>query len=164
MCDPMTIGVVASVAGGVVQGIGSLAAGREAAAGYEDRAAFMDRQAGMELQAGAYEKARVRANNDRQIADVTNDFMADGIAIEGSAAQVTQDMAREASLDEQAIIYGAKVQSGNLRFEAKLNRHNAKSARTGAAFQAIGSVIGGVTGAASSLGNRTMLQNPYAAA
>lgn len=168
MCDPVTIGVIGaglSVVGGLVGAAGSLESGKQQAAGYEDQAAFADRQSVLERQAGAYERSRLQSRNDRALGSMKQQYVSAGIdASSGSAREVIEDSAREAALDEEAILYGATIRADNQRFTARLARRNAQAARTGATFNAISSVIGGVTGATSFMSNRTTLTNPYATA
>src|SRR5690606_8544899 len=98
------------------------------------------RQAGMELQRGAYEAGRQEDINDRRLADMRSSYLNSGIALSGSALEVIQDSATEASLDEQAIRYGAKVRSDNLMFESQMSKMNARN-----------SMIGGILGGAGAL-------------
>lgn len=163
MCDPLSIlGAGLSVVGGVVGAAGSLQQGRDAAEGYEDQARFADRQSVLERQAGAYERDRIRTRNDRALGAMRHQYVSSGIdPTSGSAREVIEDSAREAALDEEAILFGAQVRADNQRFTARLARRNAQSARTGAKFNAVSSVIGGVSGAANFMSNRTTLTNPY---
>lgn len=157
MCDPVSL----TVAGAVIGAGGSLYSGFQQAGAYRDQARFAERAAVMEGQAGRYEMERVKSRNDRALAGMRQQFISGGIALEGSAKEVIADSAAEASLDEQAILYGAKVRSDNKRFEAKLARSNARSAIIGGFINAAGSIIGGATDVATYNANRTMMLNPY---
>jgi hypothetical protein len=84
-----------------------------------------------------------------------------GISLEGSPGDVIADSATQASLDEQAIKYGARVQAGNLRFEARQARSNSGSAMFGAVLGAAGSVLGGMNDYNDFQQRRTMITNPY---
>lgn len=157
MCDPATL----AIAGGFIAGAGQLYSGFSASQSYNDQATLADRQAVMEGQAGAYEMRRVKARNDRVIADNKQQYISSGIALEGSAAEVIADNAREASLDEQAVLYGAQVRSENKRFEARLARKNATSAIISGVIGAASSVAGGFSQSNSFKGDRTRIVGPY---
>lgn len=158
MCDPVSL----AIAGGVTAGAGSLYSGFTASQSYNDQARIADRQAVMEGQAGRYEQQRVKARNDRILGDQRQQFISSGIALEGSAQEVIADSAREAALDEEAVLYGAKVRSENRRFEARLARNNATSAMVGGVLNAASNVVGGLSSASTLATERTMLTNPYA--
>ncbi|MGB3390081.1 MAG: hypothetical protein WBA88_19095, partial [Pseudaminobacter sp.] len=115
-----------------------------------------------EQQRGAYERARTMDSNTRQLDRMRGQFLSSGIALEGSAQDVIDDSASEASLDEQAIRYGAQVRSDNLMFESKMARMNAGSAMIGGALGALSSVVGGLSQQADQNSQRTMIRNPYA--
>lgn len=160
MCDPASL----AIAGGVVAGAGSLYSGFTAAQSYGDQARMADRQATMENQAGYYEMSRTRDRNNRVIADAKQQYVSAGIdPSSGSAREVIADSAREASLDEQAVLYGAQVRAENRRFEARLARSNATSALIGGVINAGSSLVGGFSQASTFNAQRTMLTNPYAA-
>lgn len=158
MCDPVSL----AIAGGVVTGAGSLYSGFTASQSYQDQAKVADRQAVMEGQAGRYEQQRVKARNDRVLGDQRQQFISSGIALEGSAQEVIADSAREAALDEEAVLYGAQVRAENKRFESRLARSNAQSALIGGVIGAASGVMGGLSSASQFKFDRTTLTNPYA--
>jgi hypothetical protein len=153
MCLPIIAGIVSAVGTGI-SAVQQYQAGRA-------QAAALDRQALMEGQRGAYEAQRQRGINDRRIASMQGQYLSSGIALTGSPMDVLDDSATEASLDEQAIRYGAKVRSDNLRFEGSMARMNANQALVGGAFGAAGDVFGGIMSQRSYNQNRTMIRNPY---
>lgn len=144
-----------------ISAIGTLASGAAQSASYKAQAKFQERQATMEQQRGAYEGARLADRNERQLAQMRGQYLSSGIALTGSPLDVMQDSATEASLDEQAVRYGAQVRSDNLKFESSMSRMNAKSAMTGAVIGALGSVVGGLSQQADQKSQRTMISNPY---
>ena len=145
MCNP----VVLAIAGGVVNAAGSIFGGFQQGAAYDEQAAFADRQAMLEGQAGAYERERLRTRNTRELAGMRQQYSSAGIdPNSGSARVVVEDSAREAGLDEEAVLFGAKLRADSQRFEARLARSNAQSARVGGVLNAFGDLIGGVTTAA----------------
>jgi hypothetical protein len=124
--------------------------------------AAADRQAIMEGQRGAYEEQRTREQNDRKLAGMRGSYLSSGIALEGSPAAVIADSATQASLDEQAIKYGARVKAGNLQFEARQARSNAGSAMIGSFIGAAGSALGGFSDYQDFQSRKTFITNPYA--
>src|SRR5687767_4811010 len=126
MCDPVS---ALMVAGGAVGAAGSMFGGMQQGAAYDDQAAFAERQAGLEGQAGAYERERLKSHNNRLLAGMRQQYSSSGIdPTSGSAREVLEDSAREAALDEEAVLFGAKLRADNSRFEARLARSNANYA------------------------------------
>ncbi|UXN73373.1 hypothetical protein N8D56_21235 [Devosia sp. A8/3-2] len=128
---------------------------------YNTQAAFADRQAGMELERGNYEATRAREQNDRKLAGMRGAYLSSGVALEGSPTEVIADSATRASLDEQAIRYGARVQAGNMQFEARQARANAGSAVIGSVIGALGTGLSGYSQYQNQQQKMTMLRNPY---
>jgi hypothetical protein len=154
MCDPITIGTAITAGATLYSGV------RQAQA-YNTEAQFADRQAVMEGRRGAYEAARTRDANDRKLAAIRSGYMSSGFAIEGSPAAVIEDSATQASLDEQAIKFGARVKTDNLRFQAGQARSNAGTAMFGAVLGAAGNVAGGFARQQDFQSRRTFITNPY---
>jgi hypothetical protein len=156
MCDAVSLAVI----GGVVGAAGSLYGGMQQGAAYDDQAAFAARQAMLEGQAGAYEAERLRAQGTRALAGKRQQYVSSGIdPSSGSAREVIEDSAREAALDEQAVLFGAKLRADNRRFEARLARSNAQSARVGGLFDAFGNLMKAGTNAFDPPGRRTDLSD-----
>lgn len=151
------------IIGAAIGAVGSLASASAHSQSYKAQAQFQQRQAVMEQQKGFYEGSRVKDNNDRQLASMRGQYLSSGIALEGSAAEVLQDSASEASLDEQAIRYGTQVRADNLNWSAKLSRMNASNAMTGGVLGALGTMVGGLSQQMDQNSQRTMITNPYAA-
>jgi hypothetical protein len=160
MCDPVS---ALMVAGGAIGAFGSIYGGMQQGAAYDDQARFAERQAVLEGQAGAYEADRLRTRNTRALAGMQQQYVSSGIdASSGSAREVIEDSAREAALDEEAVLFGAKLRADNRRFEARLARSNAQSARIGGFIGGVGNLIGGATSAFDFNSRRTVLQSGYA--
>lgn len=177
------LATLATVAGTAFSAYSAVQQGNAQAQSYETQAKFAERQRQIEDETGRYERARLQDRNDRIIDRSAGQFLSSGIALEGSATDVLEDSAAEASLDEQAILYGSQIQKDNLTFEAGLARANAGSARSAGKINALSAVIGGVgqlanqfaSPAQSSRGfsqrrsrqnrafnsNRTFIRNPY---
>jgi hypothetical protein len=156
MCiDPLTLGAIASAASSVAGGVMGM---QQANA----QSKIANRQADAEAARGSYEHARQKAANDRQLAAMRGNYLSSGIALEGSAADAIESSAVEASLDEQAILYGAQARSDNLRYEAKMAKASGQSAM-------VGGIMGGITPFINLQSQRktqnqqmTMIRNPYA--
>lgn len=151
------------ILGAAIGAVGTLASASAQSQSYKAQAQFQNRQAAMEQQKGAFEGARLKDQNDRQLATMRGQYLSSGIALDGSAAEVLQDSASEASLDEQAVRYGAQVRADNLNWSAKLSRMNASNAMTGGVFGALGTMVSGLSQQANQNSQRTMISNPYAA-
>lgn len=156
MCvDPFTL-----VAAGV-SAAGSVIGGVNQSTAYRTQARFSERQAEMERQQGAYEANRTSRQNDRQLASMRGQYLSSGFALDGSPLSALEDSATEASLDEQAILYGAEVRAGNAKFEAGQARSNASSAMTGAIIGGIAPFVNAASTTSQNRQMRTMIQNPY---
>ena len=129
--------------GGVLSGLGSLAASRAQADAYEAQADLYENQAEMEAERGRYEADRItrqaRMLAGRQVAN----YAASGIKPTGSAAAVIDDTAAEAALDIRAIRYGSEARAQNLMTNAQYQKQNAAAVRQGAIFGFLSPVIGG---------------------
>ena len=148
--------------GAAVSAVGTLASASAQSQSYKAQARFQDRQAQMEREKGNYEGARLRDQNDRQLASMRGQYLSSGIALDGSALDVLEDSATEASLDEQAVRYGAQVRADNLNWSAKLSRMNASNAMTGGVLGALSTAVGGIGQQMDQNSQRTMIRNPYA--
>ncbi len=156
MCIPLL-----PMLGAAVSAVGTIASAQAQASSYKMQAAYADRQAQMSQQKGAYDAAQLARQNTRQLAGMRADYLNSGIALEGSALDVLADSATQASLDEQAIKYGAQVQSDNYRFQASLARSNARSATTGGYLGALATGINAFSSMSQMNQQRTMISNPY---
>lgn len=140
MCVPM-IGLL----GGVISGIGSMAAASAQANAANANAAYMDRQAIIERQKADYEARRAedRAKNLRgkQIAMAG----ASGLEAEGAIGEVLIDTQNQQSLDVQAIRYGGEVNATNFEYKASIERMNASNYQTAGMFNAASGAIGAFT-------------------
>jgi hypothetical protein len=147
--------------GAVIGAVGSIASASAQAASYKAQSQYAARQAVMEQQKGAYESARLNDQTTRQLATMRGQYLSSGIALQGSPGDVIADSAVEASLDEQAVKYGAKVRSDNLTFESQLAKMNAGNAMVGGVFGAMGSLVNGLSNMSQQNQQRTVTRNPY---
>jgi len=160
MCfDPVSLAVI----GGIASAGGQLYSASAQSASYKSQAAYADRQAEMTAQKGNYDANQQARQNDRQLANIRGQYLSSGIALTGSATDVLQDSATQASLDEQSIRYGAQVESDNYRFQGALARSNAKSAMTGGYLGALATGVNSLSNANPTAGSpqRTVISNPF---
>ena len=132
-------------------------------AAYRSQGQWADRQAVIERQQGNYEAARAGDQATRQLASMRGAYTSAGVALEGSPLTILEDSAREASLDQQAIRYGATLRSQASTFEAGQARRNASSARTGAIIGAISPFVDAFSQQRQNNQMRSMIRNPFLA-
>lgn len=159
----MCIDPISLIAAGV-SAAGSFASANAQASAYDTQAKFADRQAGIEKRQGAYEAGRLSDQHDQQLAGIRSSFAHAGFALEGSPVDVLSSSAAQASLDEQAVKYGAQLRSDNATFEGGQARANASSARTSGIIGAITPFVNAFSSARQKSQQRTMINNPYAMA
>lgn len=148
--------------GAGILAVGTFAKAQADAASYEAQSQFASRQSSIEAQKGAYEAKRTSDVNDQALARMRGSYLSSGIALSGSAVDVTTDSATQASLDEQAIKYGAKIRSDNYAFESSMAKMNAGQARLGGTIGALGSFVSGINDQINQNAQRTLIRNPYA--
>jgi hypothetical protein len=153
-----------SLIGAAVSAAGTMYSAASSAASYRAQAKFAERQSMLESQKGAYEAQRLNDASTRQISKQRGAFLSNGIDLSGSALDVIADSATEASLDEQTIKSGAKIESDNQAFTAKMAEMNASNAMFGGALGAISPFINAFSEKKQRNQQRTFVTNPYAQA
>lgn len=133
MCMPAL-----ALAGAAVTAVGSIMGGAAQSAGLKASAKYNERQAIMEQEKGVYEAGLKKDEGQRILSKQRTGFARMGIVgTTGSAADVAADQTYSTNLDVAAIKYGAAVKASNYRYQAKLDRFNAKNAMAGG-------IIGGI--------------------
>lgn len=149
MCVPALAPLLPAMAigGGVLSGIGAWQQQNTNATNYTMQANGLQRDIDAEKQASAYEIAATRSTVQKTLGSARAGYAANGLALSGSAAQVLDDSAIEGELDIAAIRWNSDVKVGNLKYQQKGARANAKAARAagplaffGSTFDAIGSL------------------------
>lgn len=140
MCLPAVVGVL----GAVVSGVGAAMGAKAEAASLDAQADFKDRQAKMEVEAGEVEGRRIKGQVDRVSGAQRAGFAANGIALTGSAEDVLIDSAEEGALDVATVRWNSRLASDNLKYQAKIDRMNAKTARRSAPLAFAAPVLGGL--------------------
>lgn len=145
MCFPILAAV-----GGVVSGIGAAMGASANAASLDAQAQFKERQAKIEKAAGAYKADRVQDQVDRTLGTQRAGFAANGLALDGSAAEVIADSATEGQMDINAIRWNSNLAADNLKYEAKIDRMNAKTERRAAPLAFLAPTLNGLAAYGSS--------------
>jgi hypothetical protein len=108
------------------------------------QANMQERQAEINIQTGEYEARRTEDTVARTEGAQRAGFAANGVALDGSAAEVIDDTAREGALDVAAIRWNSELKADNLKYEAKISRINADNAQRSAGIAFLAPVLGGV--------------------
>lgn len=138
MCLPV-LGVV----GGIMSGVGAAMGAKGEAAGLRGQAAFKDRQADLEQVSGNYKANRTQDQVDRTLGAQRAGFAANGIS-GGSVADVVNDTAEEGALDVAAIRWNSSLAADNLKYQAKMDRMNAKTVSRSVPFAFAAPVLNSV--------------------
>jgi len=140
MCPPVIIGLI----GTAVSAAGSIAAGQAQRAQADAQAEAYRLQADQTARQGMYQADRQKEQVNQQIGQQTAQIAGSGVSFSGSPSDVIGSTASSGQLDHDAILYGAKVNSNNLQYQAKLSEISGKNAATGGYLSAAGSVFGGL--------------------
>lgn len=132
------------VVAGIVSGIGSAMGALQSRAQSKANEALAKRQAQIETQTGAYQVGRLTDQLSTLSGSQRANTAANGLALTGSSADVIEDSALEGALDIQAIRWNSGVRADNLRYQAKIDAMNAKSAAIAAPIGFLAPVISGV--------------------
>ena len=146
MCPP-----ILAIAGTAVSAAGSVMGGMMQQSQANARAAAYDRQAQMSLQQGEYQAQRKQEDIDRLMGQQFASVAASGFTLDGSPSNVIASTASSGALDTGALRWNARIQSDDLRYQARIARINGRNA-----------MVGGIVGAAGGLlGGLGKLGNPY---
>lgn len=144
MCEPVTLGMMAAgaaVVGGGISGIGAWNQHNTNATNYTMQANGLQRDIDAEKEASAYETAATRTAVQKTLGSARAGFAANGLALSGSAAQVLDDTAIEGDLDIAAIRWNSEVKVGNIKYQQKVARANAKSEKAAGPLAFFGNVF-----------------------
>jgi len=156
MCHPAVlaaVSIVGSLAGGVVQAQGIRQQSEAEAKAEERRAELAGRQKQVNQTQASFERKRTLERLDRLMGNNRAAGAERGLSETGSLTDVADDNAFEAAQDIEAIRYRAEGERDNLTFEARSARERARSQRQAGRIGAAGAILGGVTSAATTLGN-----------
>jgi hypothetical protein len=140
MCTPVLLGG-AAVLGGGISGIGAWNQRNTNATNYTMQANGLQRDIDAEKAASAYEIAATRTTVQKALGSARAGYAANGLALSGSAAQVLDESAIEGELDVAAIRWNSDVKVGNLKYEQKVARSNAKAERAAGPLAFFGNVF-----------------------
>ena len=138
------------IIGAVVSGVGAAIGAMAQSASYKGQAEFERRQAKIETQTGGYKAERTQDEIKRTTGAQRAGFAANGVGLDGSAADTIFDTTEEGALDVAAIRWNSKLASDNLNYKAKLSDMNAGIAKASAIPAFLSPVIGGLAQMSSS--------------
>jgi hypothetical protein len=156
MCHPAiltAVSVIGSLAGAATQAKGIQHQAQANARAEESRAEVAERQKEINQTQASFERRRTLERHDRVLGNNRAAGAERGLSETGSLTDLQADNAMEAAQNIEAIRYRAEGERGNLTFEAATARERAGSHRTAGRIGAAGAILGGFTGAATTLGN-----------
>jgi hypothetical protein len=139
-----SIGTAASVVGTGVSTVGSIMAGQAAKSQADAQAAAYKQQAANTLTQGSYEANRQWEGVEQTMGQQVALAGGSGVTMDGSVSDVIGSTASSGALDNSAILYGAKVNANNLKYQARLATISGQNALTGSYFSAAGNLFGGL--------------------
>lgn len=147
------VSVAGSLAGGVVQAMGAQQAAEAEAEAEERRALLAERQKEINQTQASFDTKRSRHEYLRVIGNNLAAGAERGLSQGGSLNDVLDDNAFELAQDLEARRFAAEGEAGNLTMEANDARARARSARKAGGIRAFSAVLGGVSGAVTTLGD-----------
>ncbi|MEJ8474594.1 virion core protein, T7 gp14 family [Roseibium algae] len=154
------ISVVGSLVGGGIQAAGIQSQANAQADAEERRAQLADRAKEVNQTQASFERKRSLQQLSKVIGNNRAAGAERGLSDTGSLVDVMDDNAYEAAQDLEAIRYRAEGERDNLTMEAADARSRASSSRKAGRIGAFGAALGGLTGAATSLGNSLYRRPP----
>lgn len=151
MCLPV-LGAVVGLVGSVVSGVAAAGQMKAQQESLNAQSKLQERQAEINTKTGDYEAERVVDVVKRTTGAQRAGFAANGLGLQGSAADVIADTAQEGALDVAAIKWNSALKADNLKYESKITKMNADSAGRAAGLAFIAPVLGGVAKFAGSFG------------
>lgn len=141
------VGIVASLVGGIVSGIGAMQAAQAQQAQYDAQAQMQERQAEIERRTSLFEQSRADDKAERVFGMQRAGFIANGLSLQGSAFDVAYDTGREHTFDQLAIRWNSKLKQDNYHYSAAVSRMNADAAGQAAGPAFLAPVLGAAGGA-----------------
>lgn len=142
-------GAVASIAAAAVSAYAAIQQGQAAQATANYNAKIARNQAQAARDAASADAETKRRQYERVLASQRARFGASGVHAEGTPLLVMLESEEEAALDVARIRHGGAVASQGLEAEAKLHRFQGQQARRQSYLQASGSLLQGVSSAAT---------------
>lgn len=143
MCLPV-LGAVVGLAGSIVSGVAAAGQMEQQAENQRAQAKMQERQAEISQKTGEYEIERTKDTVRRTTGAQRAGFSANGLGLQGSAADVIADTTQEGALDIAAIKWNSELKSDNSKYEARISRMNAENASNAAGLAFLAPVLGGV--------------------
>lgn len=144
MAQLATIATIASVAGTVVSAVGTIAAGQAAARDAEFQAQQLDIQAKDEFAASQREAEEIRRNKELVLSRQQALASASGMgATDDSIVSLAAETAGFGKYQELSALAAGAMRRRNAEYGAASARATGQAQKTGALFQAGGTILGG---------------------
>lgn len=130
MCDPVSAMIGLQLAGTAVSAMGQISQGDTAAQMGRLQNQVYQQQAKSTESASAFEQMQARRKQELAAANARAQVGASGVAFEGSPTEVMMANAGQGELDIQAIQFGSKVKSNQLRTQGALAKFSGDNAQT----------------------------------
>ena len=137
MSNPLTIGAAFKGVGYGVEAAGSLWAGAQSAKASKAKAEALERQAALRIEKGIFDSSEAGTKYQRSRGSAVSMIGNTGLDI-ASFSDVLADAAIESALEQKVIMFQAEQEAANLRAQAQQARDEAKAAKTGSIFKAVG--------------------------
>lgn len=141
------IAAVASVAGGVLSGVGQMQAAKAAASADEYNARAAEMTARAEREAADEEARDTRRKLMGRRASSIADRGASGVALAGTPLMVDENVMQEIELDVARTAHRGATKATSLENQATLDRMSAANRRRAAPLSAGASILGGIASA-----------------
>jgi hypothetical protein len=135
------VGMIGTVLGGAMQAFSSIQQGNQQAAQLKAQAQFQKRQAQAEEVKGGYEAYQAGRKAAFIQGSQEAGYAAAGVQGQSVDDTIKQSMAQR-DMDQQAIQFSTDLEAGNQRYQAKMSLMEAKAAKRGGMFAALGDLIG----------------------
>lgn len=153
MCEPTTLAILAAgtaVVGGAQKALAATRAAREQAAIEESNAVIAERAATDAMARGAVAEGRARLRGGLLQGHQRAQYAAAGVDVSsGSPLDVVASTAATTELDAEIARNNAMREAWGYKEQAKKFRRKAQGALDAGTDQAIGSILGGIGGAAT---------------
>lgn len=144
MCNPMIAAAGVGVLGGVLQGFGAAQQREQNAVSNEMAAEGLNRDIGVEREASAYEIAKTRQTIAKTQGSARAGYAANGLALDGSAADVLASSAQEGDLDIEMIRWNSGNKIATMGYQRDTYTYNAGQERGAKGLAFISPIIGSV--------------------
>jgi len=140
MSGPLVLGL-GTILSGLISAAGAISNSRAQASAANYNAAVASQNAQLATQSAAENERRQRVINSKNLGQLRANVGANGITLEGSAADVIEESATAAELEALQIRHEGALQAVGYSNTAKLDRMQAKNAMAGGYLKASGLLL-----------------------